>query len=298
MSRGTAFYRKTAVELVRRYPEVLEALRDGRLCITAVHALSKAITPDNRAEVLPRFFHVSKQQAKALAAEIAPAIEVPRKEVVSTVRLAPPTIDLAHAGQPVGAWSAAPSPQSQSIAPPPRPSPPAVQPLTPTETRLHITVSPEFLRMLDACKNALSHAMPGASVEDVLAAGMKLILERDAKKKALVQKPRAAAAKASADRDESSRRVPAAIRREVWRRDAGRCQWPLASGGICGSEFQPELDHVVPFGLGGPTTADNLRVLCGPHNELAARLAYGDEWMERWRGGPRRGSPTSGPALV
>jgi hypothetical protein len=30
MSRGTAFYRKTAVELVRRYPEVLEALRDGR----------------------------------------------------------------------------------------------------------------------------------------------------------------------------------------------------------------------------------------------------------------------------
>ena len=68
MSKGTAFYRKVAVELVQRYPEVLDALRRGDLCITAVHALSKAITPENHAEVLPRFFHASKQEAKVIAA--------------------------------------------------------------------------------------------------------------------------------------------------------------------------------------------------------------------------------------
>ncbi len=56
MSKGTAFYRTVAVGLVQRYPEVLQPIRDGRLCITAVHALSKAITPENRAEVLPRCF--------------------------------------------------------------------------------------------------------------------------------------------------------------------------------------------------------------------------------------------------
>ncbi len=89
MSRGTAFYRKVAVELIQRYPEVLEALRDGRLCITVVFALSKVITPKNCAEVLPRFFHVSKQEAKAISVEIAPALEVPRKEVVTLVRTAP-----------------------------------------------------------------------------------------------------------------------------------------------------------------------------------------------------------------
>jgi hypothetical protein len=86
MSKGTAFYRKVAVALVQRYPEVLEPLRDGRLCITVVHALSKAITPGNRAEVLPRFFHVSKQGAKVIAAKIAPALEVPRREIVTTTR--------------------------------------------------------------------------------------------------------------------------------------------------------------------------------------------------------------------
>ena len=138
--------------------------------------------------------------------------------------------------------------------------------------------------MLDRCKRALSHTMPSASAEDVLAAGMKLILERDAKRKALVVKPRA---KTEADvrGTEASRYVPAAIRREVWQRDAGRCQWPLASGGVCGSEFQAELDHIVPFGLGGPTTADNLRVLCGPHNDAAARLAYGQAYLKPWLSG-------------
>ncbi len=93
MSKGTAFYRKIAVELVQRYPEVLEPIRDGRLCITAVHALSKAITPESRAEVLPRFFRVSKQEAKAVSAQLAPALEVPRREVVTTVRVAP-SLDL------------------------------------------------------------------------------------------------------------------------------------------------------------------------------------------------------------
>src|SRR3982075_3474098 len=34
LSKGAAHYRKTAAELVRRFPEIVEPLRDGRLCIT------------------------------------------------------------------------------------------------------------------------------------------------------------------------------------------------------------------------------------------------------------------------
>ncbi len=296
MSRGTAFYRKTAVDLVQRYPEVLEPLRDGRLCITAVHALSKAITPENRREVLPRFFHVSKQEAKAISAEIAPVIGVRRKDVVTTVpaaaTIATPrspavgsagsAVDLGHESQPVGAFSLQTGTTETPSFHVTRAPPAAIEPLTATETRLHITVSREFLEMLEACKKALSHKLPGATAENVLAAGMKLILEQDAKKKALVPKPRPRAP-ANEQRAQPSRHVPAEIRREVWVRDQGRCQWPMASGSICGSDFQPELDHVVPFGKGGTTTAANLRVLCGPHNDRAARLEYGDEHMNRWR---------------
>ncbi|HEX8910000.1 MAG TPA: DUF222 domain-containing protein, partial [Anaeromyxobacteraceae bacterium] len=81
LSKGAAFYRKTAAELIQRYPEVVEALRDGRLCLTSVVELAKVITPENRGEVVARFFHASKQEAKAVVAELRPAEAAPHREV-------------------------------------------------------------------------------------------------------------------------------------------------------------------------------------------------------------------------
>ena len=49
--------------------------------------------------------------------------------------------------------------------------------------------------------------------------------------------------------------IPAAIRREVWRRDQGRCV-------LCGSQERIELDHIIPVSLGGSSTARNLQILC------------------------------------
>jgi len=83
LSAGAAFYRKTAAELIQRLPEVVEPLRDGRLCLTSICELAKVITAENRAEVLPRFFHTSKQEAKAVAAEIAPREAAPHRAVVT-----------------------------------------------------------------------------------------------------------------------------------------------------------------------------------------------------------------------
>ena len=65
LSAGAAHYRKTAAELVQRFPEVIEPLRDGRICLTTMVALAKVMTPENRHEVLPRFFHLSKREAVA-----------------------------------------------------------------------------------------------------------------------------------------------------------------------------------------------------------------------------------------
>ena len=49
-----------------------------------------------------------------------------------------------------------------------------------------------------------------------------------------------------------SRYIPAAVRREVWRRDGGCCSYvDPHSGRRCGSRFLLELDHIVPFALGG-----------------------------------------------
>jgi hypothetical protein len=129
---------------------------------------------------------------------------------------------------------------------------------------------------LEAAKAALSHSHAGASAEEILEAGLDLVLAADAKRKGLVAKPREASRPAKPDH------VPARVKREVWMRDKGRCQWPLDSGGICGSTLRLELDHIVPRARGGSSTPENLRVVCAFHNDLAAREAFGDTWMDQF----------------
>ncbi len=87
LSRGAAHYRKVAARLVARFPEVVEPLRDGRLCLSSILALAKVITEANRHEVLPRFFHQSREEAKQVAVEIAPVAVVPRRTVVTVEQL-------------------------------------------------------------------------------------------------------------------------------------------------------------------------------------------------------------------
>src|SRR6202165_5502899 len=48
LSKGAAHYRKTAAELVQRFPEIVEPLRDGRLGITSMVQFAKVLTPESR----------------------------------------------------------------------------------------------------------------------------------------------------------------------------------------------------------------------------------------------------------
>src|SRR6266540_495959 len=89
LSKGAAYYRKLAAELVRRVPEIVEPLRDGRLCITSIAELAKVLTPENHGEVLPRFFHRSKSEAMEVTAELRPDPAPPKRDVVTKVCAAP-----------------------------------------------------------------------------------------------------------------------------------------------------------------------------------------------------------------
>jgi hypothetical protein len=78
------------------------------------------------------------------------------------------------------------------------------------------------------------------------------------------------------------------VKRAVWARDEGKCQWRLDSGGICGSTLRLEIDHVPPLARGGASTVEGCRLLCASHNQLAARQVYGDDWMDRFTSGSGR----------
>ena len=302
LSAGAAQYRKTAVGLVQKYPAIEAALRSGDLCLSSVIELAKVITPENAADILPRFFCLSSRDAAFVAASIRP-IEAPRRDFIVTPVRDPVATALQPAGAPVSANDSqlrAPETQLTSVtgpsaarspAPPPLRERPTIKPLDAERARVNMTVSRRLLDKLAAARDVLSHSHPHASEEQILEVGLDLILQRYAKRRGLGAKPRnpaaplktgEAAAPAVPPLPKRSRHVPAAVWRAVWERDRGCCSWPLEGGGVCGSTDRLEFDHVEGFARGGATTVDGGRLLCRPHQLEAARQLYGDAVMDRY----------------
>ena len=72
----------------------------------------------------------------------------------------------------------------------------------------------------------------------------------------------------------SGRAIPAAVKREVWQRDGGRCRYvDPHTGRRCTSRHLLQIDHVLPYGLGGGSDPANLRLLCHAHHRHRHRSA-------------------------
>lgn len=65
---------------------------------------------------------------------------------------------------------------------------------------------------------------------------------------------------------EDDRLIPSWVKLEVWKRDQGRCAYPL-----CGATSGLHFDHIIPYSKGGSSKDPaNIQILCGRHN-LAKR---------------------------
>jgi hypothetical protein len=89
---GAAFNRIVAAELVQRFPEIAAAVRSGQLSFSTVHEVAKVLTSENKDELLPRFFGLSRREAAQVAVAVRPAEVVPVRDVVTAIRpRSPPT---------------------------------------------------------------------------------------------------------------------------------------------------------------------------------------------------------------
>ena len=77
LSEHEAYERITAARASRRYPLLLEMLRDGRLHLSGIGKLAPHLTEENHEALLARAAHRTKRQIEELLAELSPRPDVP-----------------------------------------------------------------------------------------------------------------------------------------------------------------------------------------------------------------------------
>jgi hypothetical protein len=287
LAEGAAYLRIGAARASRRFPVILERLATGEINLTTLDLIIPHLTEENHVELLNSARHHTKREVQQLVAAIRPTPDTP-----STIRALP----AAATAQPLVLIEPASIPPPATIptcSQPPvvRPNsqkPAVVVPLAPKRFLLKVTLGQETHDTLERLRSLMRHSIPDGDPAKILERALKLLLEQvERTKMASTERPRprdiSEADGRDSDRDsdrERSRHVPAAVKRAVWTRDAGRCAF-VGTLGRCQETAFLEFHHVVPFADGGPTTVENLELRCRSHNAYEAALHFEahDGWL-------------------
>jgi hypothetical protein len=291
-SEHEAFYRIVAARTARRFPVVFTMLKHGSMNLTTVRLLAPHLTAENHVDLLAKASGQSKRKVLELLAR-----RFPRPDVPSTVRKLPPPRPVPPLPEAsvaaVGTPMAPPAVQRPAVLPPAL-RPPLVAPLAPDRYEVRFTMSAKSREKLQLAQDLLRHAVPNGDTAEIVDRALTALLEQLAKSKcAATPNPRSARATPA-----SSRHIPAAVKRMVWLRDAGRCAF-VGAGRRCTERAFLEFHHVTPYAVGGVATADNIQLRCRPHNRHEADLYYkqrgaGEDLLQE-RGLPW---PLIGPGLL
>ncbi|HEX9291602.1 MAG TPA: HNH endonuclease, partial [Anaeromyxobacteraceae bacterium] len=281
----------------RRFPMMAELLRDGQLCLTTLRLLEPVLTDENAAELIARAASKSKSEVERLVVAIQPRT-IPKEGVrkLPDRSGAPSAAALPLAPRPAEPAVTTDAPWPHEAAMPLAPATrPTLQPVAEDTYSLRVTVDAAFKAELDELKALLSHKIPTGDLGAVLREAVRCAVEKHGKRKGAIVPARKAPKKArepqrAASSVKARTVIPADVRRQVWKRDQGRCGWIGPDGRRCGSTWKLELQHVVEAALGGPSTVDNLALRCRGHNILDAEATFGRAHMARFR----RNEPRTG----
>jgi hypothetical protein len=292
MSEAVAAKRIRAGRAAGRFPCILGMVRRGELHLSGVHQLAGHLTEENHREVLRRAKHRSMREIDELIAEISPKPDVAaliRAVPVRRVDVSGQTSLRGVAGEAPNkrAWVDAEQGRSSAlrdgkgVASGRKPRGLAT-PLSPRRYKLQVTIGQKARDELAELQNLLSHQIPDGDPAAVVERALGVLLTETKKKKgALTDKPRVRRKTGGRGKKNGgrTRAIPAHVRREVFRRDGGRCAFVDGEGRGCESAWQLEFHHCVPYGRDGPHTTDNIELRCRAHNQFEAGLEYGREFM-------------------
>ncbi|HET9325315.1 MAG TPA: hypothetical protein VFQ05_00925 [Candidatus Eisenbacteria bacterium] len=286
LAEDAACRRIRAARVARKFPAIFPAVADGRLHVSAVLLLEHHLNPENADGLVTAAAHKTKSQIEHLLANRFPQPDVPtvlqpvpapaRANLGGTlVGSERPDTPSEPAPQDLEPGVATATSQDSSPAPARVDAPARLKPLAPQRFSLQLTMGQEMRDKLELAQQLLGHRVKSADIAAVLERALdSLIHELQKRKFAATDRPRPTAG------TNSGRHVPAPVRREVWKRDGGRCTFVGDSGRRCQERHALEFDHVQEFARGGPSTVANLRLRCRTHNQYAAEQSFGAGFMQ------------------
>jgi hypothetical protein len=313
LREGPAGRRIGAMRVLRRFPQLADALRDGRLCLSTVTVIAPLLTEENLDDVVERAAYGTKAEVEHMVASAVPRA-APRDGVrriagAEAAAASPSPFDSASLrSRPTeegGLFATATTTTTTTATPTPNPTAttnPNANPTSPTTARaparpmlmpvaadtysLRVTLDASLKADLDELTALLSHKVPNGDLAAVLREAVRCALEKHGKRKGARAPARTRPPEepdAASSNTGMRPYIPAHLRRAVWKRDGGRCAWCTSDGRRCDSRWKLEIDHIVPVARGGTTTLSNLRLLCRTHNQLSADEVFGAEHMARFR---------------
>jgi hypothetical protein len=263
LAEGAAYNRIEAARAARRFPAVLTALEEGSVTLTAVRLLAPHLTEDNHRDVLASACHKGKREIELLVASLRPL-----PAVGSTIRKLPEPrrvlLDADCEGAPTVVVA------EPAVVAPPIETRPSMIPLAPERYKVQFTISRETQEKLRRVQALARHTIPSGDLAQIIDRALTLLLQDlERRRCAAVISPRAAHGAAV-----GSRYIPASVKREVWRRDDGRCAY-TGRDGRCTERSFLEYHHVQPYAAGGAADAANIELRCRAHNAYEASLFVG-----------------------
>jgi 5-methylcytosine-specific restriction endonuclease McrA len=287
-SSSAAGRRIHAARCVRDFPEVYELLEKNAVTLVTISLVASILSESNKTEILDRIWYKSQREVETIAATYRPPVVFRDRARPVCVAVSEEDKPKANSGQRGPITPSAGSEKTPNLS-----DGQGDRLITHYEKRLLVQflASEGFMKKFEEARALLSNRLPKASYEAVLEMALDEFLTRhkpDHKKARREQSRRAAKTRKAHRTSESTRHIPAAAKDAVYARDRGRCTYVGSAGERCTATEHLEIDHVVPYARGGPSTVNNLRLLCARHNKLEAERAYGANTISsRDRSGPK-----------
>lgn len=264
-----AMRRVRAARAARKYPSILRMLANGELHLVGVSLIQPHLTSENYEGLLRKAARRTTREIERMVADMSPAATVPRDRI-RALPPPPPPVALAEPA-PLACGPASNSPISEPVVLLQLDSLPSAAAPPTQERRVVFTfaANEEVRAWFDAARDLLRHRFPSGAMEDVIGEALRRFVTQEIPRKSRRRRkpPRGVGAR---------RRIPKHVEVEVWRRDGGRCAFVGSEGIRCGATAWLELDHIVPWALGGRSDDPaNVRLLCRAHNQSEARRVFG-----------------------